>query len=88
MRLKVALIGAPHIPVPPPRYGGTELVIANLAEGLTARGHDVTVYARRISTVRCRVRGCYGELEWPPQSADSERIKGQIHAAWALRNAW
>ncbi|QYO62908.1 glycosyltransferase family 4 protein [Leptolyngbya sp. 7M] len=31
--------------VPPPAYGGTELVVAHLANELTRRGHDVTLFA-------------------------------------------
>ena len=31
--------------VPPPAYGGTEAVVAQLTESLVARGHDVTLWA-------------------------------------------
>lgn len=31
--------------VPPPAYGGTELVVAHLADQLVQRGHDVTLFA-------------------------------------------
>lgn len=31
--------------VPPPAYGGTELVVAHLANGLVERGHEVTLFA-------------------------------------------
>jgi glycosyltransferase involved in cell wall biosynthesis len=31
--------------VPPPAYGGTELVVAHLANGLVERGHQVTLFA-------------------------------------------
>ena len=43
--MRIALIAPPFIAVPPAAYGGTELFIAHLANGLHARGHDVTVYA-------------------------------------------
>ena len=43
--MKVALVAPPFIPVPPRKYGGTELFIGELATGLKRRGTDVTLYA-------------------------------------------
>ena len=43
--LRIALVAPPWLPVPPHGYGGTERVIALLADGLTAAGHDVTLFA-------------------------------------------
>jgi len=48
--MKIAVIAPPWIPVPPPRYGGIELVVYNLAEGLTASGHEVLLLLQRIQT--------------------------------------
>lgn len=87
MRLKIALIAAPFIPVPPPKYGGTELFIAQLADALAERGHEPIVYANGASTVQCEVRACYPEADWPIDSPDDARLKNQIHTAWALRDA-
>lgn len=42
--LRIGLIAPPWIPVPPPAYGGTEAVIADLARGLTERGHHVELF--------------------------------------------
>src|SRR4051794_37372949 len=44
-RLRIALLAPPWIPVPPPGYGGIELVIALLAGGLVRQGHDVSLLA-------------------------------------------
>lgn len=41
--LKVALVAPPYFEVPPKDYGGTEAVIADLADGLVTRGHTVFV---------------------------------------------
>ena len=49
-RLRIALLAAPMVPVPPAAYGGTERVVASLATELTKRGHDVTVFASGDST--------------------------------------
>ena len=43
--LRVALVSTPHLAVPPAGYGGTELVVAELARALAARGAEVVVYA-------------------------------------------
>ena len=48
--MRIGLIAPPWIPVPPPAYGGTEIVIDNLARGLTARGHDVQLFTVSEST--------------------------------------
>ena len=44
--MRVAQIAPPWIPVPPVTYGGTELMVAGLIRGLTARGVEV---CQRIS---------------------------------------
>jgi glycosyltransferase involved in cell wall biosynthesis len=42
--MKIGLIAPPWVPVPPPAYGGTEVVIDNLARGLHKLGHDVRLF--------------------------------------------
>lgn len=44
-KLKIAQVSTSLIPVPPENYGGTELVVHNITEGLVRRGHDVTLFA-------------------------------------------
>lgn len=53
--LRIALVAPPWLPVPPPGYGGTERVIALLADGLVARGHDVTLFAAKGSRTAARL---------------------------------
>jgi len=43
--MRIAQIAPPWITVPPAGYGGTEWVVQQLCDGLTARGHDVVLYA-------------------------------------------
>lgn len=52
--MRIGIIAPPWVPIPPPAYGGTELVVANLARGLVARGHDVTVFTLGESTIPVR----------------------------------
>jgi glycosyltransferase involved in cell wall biosynthesis len=77
--MKIALVSTPFLAVPPKEYGGTELVIYELAEGLHERGHEVTVFATGDSAVSCQARWLYPNAQWPPnQFADIN------HATWAL----
>ena len=53
--MRIALISSSAHPVPPPNYGGLELVVWNLAEALDDLGHDVTVIVPQGS--RCPEHG-------------------------------
>ena len=48
--LRVGLIAPPWVPVPPPVYGGTELVIDLLARGLVEAGHHVVLFSTGDAT--------------------------------------
>ncbi|MFW6134435.1 MAG: glycosyltransferase family 4 protein [Elusimicrobiota bacterium] len=47
--MKVGIIAPPFITIPPKGYGGTELVIYNLVEGLSRLGHKVILFAPKYS---------------------------------------
>src|ERR1041385_5417325 len=85
--MRIALIAPPFIAVPPIRYGGTELFIANLANELHALGHDVTVYANGDSKVRCRLKSVYPHTEWPLADFARAQYKNVDHTAWAVADA-
>jgi glycosyltransferase involved in cell wall biosynthesis len=85
--MRVAIIAPPFISVPPVAYGGTELFVAHLAEGLAGLGHDVTVYANGQSSVRCPLRWLYETGDWPPVDAASAQLKNAEHTAWAIHDA-
>lgn len=48
--MRIAVIAPPWLPVPPPAYGGTELVLDGLCRGLSASGHDVLLCTTGDST--------------------------------------
>lgn len=85
--MHIALIGPPFIEIPPRRYGGTELFIANLGAALHARGHDVTVYGNGESAPGCPVKWRYERAEWPPDGSIRSHLKNADHTAWAMHDA-
>jgi glycosyltransferase involved in cell wall biosynthesis len=53
--MRIAVVAPLQLPVPPPAYGGTELVVSLLTEGLVRAGHEVTLFASGDSTTRARL---------------------------------
>jgi len=68
--LRIGLISPPWLPVPPPKYGGTEAIVDRLARGLLARGHDVTVFCTGDST-------CAAPRRWVFDAAQRAQL-GQV----------
>src|SRR5262245_54768088 len=85
--MHIGLIGPPFIAVPPLRYGGTELFIANLAAGLHTRGHQVTVYANGDSKLPCTVKWRYEHSDWPVRDSVRSELKNHDHVSWAIQDA-
>jgi glycosyltransferase involved in cell wall biosynthesis len=85
--MRIALVAPPFIPVPPVRYGGTELFVAQLADGLVRAGHEVIVYANGESCPAGELRWLYANAEWPVKSPSEAAIKDLAHAAWACHDA-
>lgn len=56
--MRIALLAPFEESVPPKKYGGTELVIYNLAEELVKLGHDVTLLASGDSKTSARLVPC------------------------------
>jgi glycosyltransferase involved in cell wall biosynthesis len=52
--MRIAVIGSPWVPTPPPAYGGTEAVVHGLILGLLRAGHDVLYAGHPDSTVPCQ----------------------------------
>jgi Glycosyltransferase Family 4 len=87
LRVRIALIAAPFISVPPADYGGTELFVAHLAEGLRKSNIDAIVYANGESTVQTERRWMYEHSQWPIRNAEHAWIKELDHTAWATADA-
>ena len=63
--MRIALIAPPWVPVPPPGYGGTEVVVDNLARGLAARGHQVRLFTVGESRCPVPIRSLYATVVEP-----------------------
>lgn len=85
--MKIALVSPPFISVPPKKYGGTELFIAELAKGLERKGVKVILYANGESTVPVETRWKFEKEEWPIEGAVEANLKGLVHSSWAVKDA-
>ena len=73
--------------MPPADYGGTELFVAHLAEGLSREGVQVIVYANGESTVKTELRSIYPRSEWPIKIAENAWLRELNHESWAVHDA-
>ena len=85
--MRIALVASPFISVPPARYGGTELFVAQLALGLKARNFDVVVYTNGESTVEVERRWLYERAQWPIKGEIYDNLKDMNHSSWAVADA-
>jgi glycosyltransferase involved in cell wall biosynthesis len=69
--MRIAQVAPLYERVPPVRYGGTERVVAHLADELVRRGHSVTLFASGDSVTRARLRAATPTaLRLDPQKPD------------------
>lgn len=87
MSIRVALVAPPFIPVPPRKYGGTELFIAELALALQKEGVDVVLYTNGESTLDVPLRWLYEKSEWPVSGEVEASLKVLNHSSWAVKEA-
>lgn len=85
--MRIALIAAPFIPVPPKHYGGTELFLAQLACGLRDHGLEPVVYTNGEATIECEKHWLYEESEWPLKGEIYDNLKDLNHSTWAVGEA-
>ncbi|MDQ3945892.1 MAG: glycosyltransferase family 4 protein [Actinomycetota bacterium] len=68
--MRIALVAPPYLTVPPSDYGGIELVVSLLADGLVDRGHDVTLFASPGSDTNARLAPALDTAPGPEALAD------------------
>jgi glycosyltransferase involved in cell wall biosynthesis len=80
--MRIGLVAPPWVPVPPPAYGGTEMVVDLLAVGLQAAGHDVLLAAAADSS--CPVPRVPGTATSAPETTnDATPLLAHIVRAYA-----
>jgi glycosyltransferase involved in cell wall biosynthesis len=85
--VRIGLLAPPFETVPPARYGGTERVLASLADALVERGHDVTLFAAQGSTTRARLVPTVDEPIWHRSIKPDERAVATLSIGRAFRHA-
>lgn len=85
--LRIALVAPPLVPVPPDAYGGTERVVAALADELDRRGHAVTVFAAGDSHVAGELVAVVPRAAWPAGDHDDPAPYFVVSAARAWADA-
>jgi glycosyltransferase involved in cell wall biosynthesis len=69
-KLRIAQVAPLSLPVPPLRYGGTERVVATLTEGLSQRGHEITLFVAGTSLTSARLHATVSRPLWEMQPED------------------
>jgi glycosyltransferase involved in cell wall biosynthesis len=77
--MRVAQIAPPWIPVPPVTYGGTELMVASLIEGLQERGVEIWLFSAGDSTLAVPQYGHFPKSFWPP-----DKFSENLHLSFAF----
>jgi glycosyltransferase involved in cell wall biosynthesis len=78
--MRIAVVSTPFLAVPPRLYGGTELVVHELTEGLIEQGHDVVLFATGDSHTSANLRSLYPQAQWPPGM-----LTDLNHVSWAMQ---
>src|SRR5690349_22247611 len=58
-KLRIAVLSPVWFAVPPTGYGGIELVVSLLADGLVDAGHDVTLFASGDSRTKAKLAAVF-----------------------------
>lgn len=75
--MRIAIVAAPHVAIPPSRYGGSEQVIHYLIKGLKELGHQPVLLASGDSQVDCPVIPIVDRALGFPQS-EAERPQFEV----------
>jgi glycosyltransferase involved in cell wall biosynthesis len=90
--MRIAIVAEPYVPVPPPKYGGTERVIGHLIDGLLELGHEPILIGPGDSTVACPILPSVDKALWfPRHKSDTvehdKRVKAAMRATFHLIKA-
>ena len=83
--MRIALIAPPWMPVPPPLYGGTEVVVDRLARGFHAAGHEVLLFTTGDSSCPVPRQWVLERSEHLRMGAVVPELRHVVHAYEAAR---
>ncbi len=71
--MKIAMVMPPWYKIPPESYGGIEIIVSLLTDGLVEKGHEVTLFTISESQSKARIFTVFNEemksyLDRPPSS--------------------
>lgn len=76
--MRILQIAPPWFAVPPVGYGGVEWIVSELADGLTDRGHDVTLLASGGSRTKAKL---WSVFDRPPSKLIGSPYHDLMHCA-------
>src|SRR3990172_7020281 len=83
---RVAILSPVAWRTPPRQYGAWETVASNIAEGLVARGWDVTLFATRDSLTRAQLRAVI-DKGYEEDPAVDPKVAEYLHISEAFEHA-
>ncbi len=83
--MRIGMVAPPWFPLPPHGYGGIELVVSVLTEGLVERGHEVTLFASGDSRTAARLRYVFARA--PFEKIESGAVIETLHGLEAYSHA-
>lgn len=85
--MRIAQVAPLWEQVPPPAYGGTELVVSLLTEELVKRGHDVTLFASGDSTTQAHLVSVHSHALRLDTSVKDPNIYDMLNMTRVYENA-
>ncbi|PZO38189.1 MAG: glycosyl transferase [Pseudanabaena frigida] len=85
--MRIAQVAPLWEQVPPPAYGGTELVVSLLTEELVKRGHDVTLFASGDSTTSAKLESVHPRALRLDTSVKDPNIYDMLNISRVYENA-
>src|SRR6186997_2406150 len=83
-KLRIAVLSPVWFAVPPTGYGGIELVVSLLADGLADAGHEVTLFASGDSLTKARLASVFDKA---PSELIGRSLPELRHAMACYRRA-
>ncbi len=85
-KLRIGLVSGPMVPIPPPRYAGTERIVGVLVNELVRRGHQVTLIGPGDSQVPCELVPTIEQALWTSgmRGDVTPYIQVSVERAWAV----